>query len=37
MTVSDHPLSYGTAGQITSIFAISYPKGKAYYNTKSAV
>ncbi len=26
MTVSDHPLSYGTAGQITSIFAISYPK-----------
>lgn len=29
MTVSDPPLSYGTAGQITSIFAITYPKGKA--------
>lgn len=29
MTVSDPSLSYGTAGQITSIFVISYPKGKA--------
>jgi len=37
MTVSDYLLEFqNSGGQTTLIFAMSSPKGKEYYNNKSA-